>query len=40
LHDWNSTVSVNEADVTFAPPDGAREFEASAVDELGIAGTE
>jgi hypothetical protein len=40
LHDWNSTVSVNEADVTFVPPDGAREFEASAVDELGIAGTE
>ena len=40
LHDWNSTVSVSEADVTFVPPDGARELEAGAVDELGIAGTE
>jgi hypothetical protein len=40
LHDWNSSVSVSEADVTFVPPDGAREFEASPVDELGIAGTE
>jgi hypothetical protein len=40
LHDWNSLVSVSEADVTFVPPAGAREFEAVAVDELGISGTE